>query len=71
MVITTNPWIYRIIVGMLGLLVLSVVLGGVVLGKDISQGILALASASVGGLVGFLVPSPMAKNTPGAQKPES
>lgn len=70
MVIATDPWVYRIVVGMLGLLVLSVVLGAVVLGKDISQGILALASASVGGLVGLLVPSPMTKNTPDTQKPE-
>jgi predicted membrane-bound spermidine synthase len=68
--ITNDPWVYRNIVGMLGLLVLSVVLGAVVLVKDISQGILALASASVGGLVGLLVPSLMTKNTPGAQKPE-
>lgn len=65
MVFTTDPWIYRVVVGVLGLLVLSVVLGAVVLGKDIPQGILALGSAAVGGLVGLLVPSPMTKsNTP-------
>ncbi len=49
---TADPWIYRIVVAVLGLLVLIVVLGAVVLGKDIPQGILALGSASVGGLVG-------------------
>lgn len=64
MVFSTDPWIYRIVVGVLGLLVLIVVLGAVILGKDIPQGILALGSASVGGLVGLLVPLPKAKTAP-------
>ncbi len=68
MVFTTDPWIYRIVVGVLGLLVLSVVLGAVILGKEIPQGILALGSASVGGLVGLLVPSPIAKSAPPAKQ---
>jgi len=63
---TADPWIYRFVVGVLGLLVLIVVFGAVVLGKDIPQGILALGSAAVGGLVGLLVPSPVAKSTPPA-----
>ena len=65
---TTDPWIYRIVVGVLGLLALSVVLGALVLmmfgGKDIPQGILALGSAAVGGLVGLLVPAPVGRSIP-------
>ena len=68
MVFMTDPWIYRIVVGVLGVLVLSVVLGAVVLGKDIPQGILALGSAAVGGLVGLLVPSPMTKSNTAAER---
>lgn len=62
---TTDPWIYRMVVGVLGLAVLAVVIGGIILaitsGKDVPQGILAIGSAAVGGLVGLLVPSPLAK----------
>ena len=60
---STDPWIYRMVVGVLGLVVLAVVIGGLVIqlqvGKDIPQGILAIGSAAVGGLVGLLVPSPI------------
>jgi len=63
--ITSDPLVYRMVVGMLGALVLIVALGAIALmmfnGKDIPQGILALGSAAVGGLVGLLVPSPIAK----------
>jgi hypothetical protein len=67
--IPSDPWIYRIVVGILGLLMLIVVVGALVLtmsgGKDIPQGILALGSAAVGGLVGVLVPSPVGRtNSP-------
>jgi hypothetical protein len=62
----SDPWIYRSIVGILGLISLMVVIGALVLmmssGKDIPQGILALGSAAVGGLVGVLVPSPVGRN---------
>jgi len=62
----SDPWIYRIVVGILGLVTLSVVIGALVLtmssGKDIPQGILALGSAAVGGLVGLLVPSPVGRS---------
>lgn len=64
-VFTVDPLIYRIVVAVLGALVLIVAVGTLVLmmfnGKDIPQGILALASAAVGGLVGLLVPSPVAQ----------
>jgi hypothetical protein len=60
---STDPWIYRMVVGVLGLVVLAVVIGGLLLqmqiGKDIPQGILAIGSAAAGGLVGLLVPSPI------------
>ena len=53
------------VIGVLGLAVLAVVIGGIILavttGKDVPQGILAIGSAAVGGLVGLLVPSPLAK----------
>jgi len=60
---SVDPWIYRMVVGVLGLVVLAVVIGAMLLqiqgGKDISQGILAIGSAATGGLVGLLVPSPI------------
>jgi hypothetical protein len=63
--ITSDPLVYRMVVGVLGALVLIVALGAIVLvmfnGKDVPQGILALGSAAVGGLVGLLVPSPVEK----------
>jgi len=64
-VYSTDPWIYRVVVGVLGLVVLVVVVGGILLaffgGKDVPQGILAIGSAAAGGLVGLLVPSPIAR----------
>jgi predicted membrane-bound spermidine synthase len=61
----SDPVIYRIVVGVLGALVLIVALGAFVLmmfdGKDITQGVLALGSAAVGGLVGVLIPSPIVR----------
>lgn len=61
----SDPWVYRMVVGVLGLVVLAVVIGGILLvlfnGRDIPQGVLAIGSAAAGGLVGLLVPSPMAK----------
>jgi hypothetical membrane protein len=60
-----DPWIYRIVVIVLGIVVLSVVIGGVLLAiasKEVPQGILAIGSAAAGGLVGLLVPSPVGKS---------
>lgn len=67
---STDPWIYRMVVGVLGLVMLAVVIGGLLLAvlspKDLPQGILAIGSAAAGGLVGLLVPSPVAKSNPAA-----
>ncbi|GAB2884795.1 hypothetical protein GCM10027046_11680 [Uliginosibacterium flavum] len=57
-----DPWIYRMVVGFLGMTVLSTVIGGMVImatsGSNISEGIIALGSAAVGALAGLLAPSP-------------
>ncbi|MDP5240554.1 hypothetical protein Q9Q94_13500 [Uliginosibacterium sp. 31-16] len=57
-----DPWIYRMVVGFLGLTVLSTVIGGMVItatsGSNVSEGIIALGSAAVGALAGLLAPSP-------------
>ncbi len=59
---SADPWIYRMIVGVLGLVMLAVVIGGLLSVKDMPQGILAIGSAAVGGLVGLLVPSPVSRS---------
>jgi hypothetical protein len=62
---STDPWIYRVVVGVLGLTVLVVVIGGILfgilVGRDMPQGVLALGSTAIGGLVGLLVPSPLSR----------
>ena len=53
-------WIYRIIVLALGLTVVASILGAIGLamtGKTIPEVLVALGSAAIGGLAGFLVPS--------------
>ena len=53
-------WIYRIIVLALGLTVVVSILGAIGLamtGKTIPGVLVALVSAAIGGLAGFLVPS--------------
>jgi hypothetical protein len=64
---SSDPWIYRIVVVVLGLVVLLVVIGGIILalttGKDVPQGVLAIGSAAAGGLVGLLVPSPVNRSS--------
>ncbi len=53
-------WIYRIIVLALGLSVVVSILGAIGLamtGKTIPEVLVALGSAAIGGLAGFLVPS--------------
>jgi len=58
----TDVAIYRMVVGCLGLTVLSTVIGGFILtfksGAAIPEGLIALGSAAVGALAGLLAPSP-------------
>lgn len=64
--LTTDNWIYRLVVVFLGLTILSTVVGGIYLsiiakgqqGIELSQGIVAIGSAAVGALAGLLAPSP-------------
>jgi hypothetical protein len=62
----TDPVIYRMVVGCLGLTVISTVIGGFVLtfqsGAEIPAGLIALGSAAVGALAGLLAPSPAARS---------
>lgn len=57
-----DSWIYRIVVGALGLIVLITIIGQVYImantEKYLTEGIIALASAAVGALSGLLAPSP-------------
>lgn len=56
-----DNWIYRIVVGSLGLVILIAVVGGIYLAlqdKKLPEGIIALSSAAVGALAGLLAPSP-------------
>jgi hypothetical protein len=57
----SDPWIYRMVVFFLGMIVVITVLGGMLhTGKDqISDGIIAIGSAAVGAMAGLLAPSPM------------
>ena len=53
-------WLYRIIVGALSLTVVASLIGAIALamtGKDTPEVLVALGSAAIGGLAGFLVPS--------------
>lgn len=57
----SDPWIYRIVVSVLGLVVLAAVIGAIVLGFQwitIPETLTALGSAAVGALAGLLAPSP-------------
>jgi len=57
-----DPWIYRMVVGLLGIVMVTGMCGALVLaldGKDKPPDIfLALGSAAVGALAGILAPSP-------------
>src|SRR6516225_8082602 len=58
----TDPWIYRIVVGGLGLAVLFTIAAAAYLAgqdKKIPDGMIAIGSAAVGALAGLLVPSPL------------
>lgn len=55
-------WLYRMIVAALGLTIVVSILGAIGLamtGKPIPEILVALGSAAIGGLAGFLVPSHM------------
>jgi hypothetical protein len=57
-----DKWIYRMVVGVLGLTVISSLVGAIVLtivGQSTPEVIVALGSASIGGLAGLLAPSPV------------
>jgi hypothetical protein len=60
----TQPdvWLYRIVVAVLGLTVVSSIVGTVALamaGQSTPEVIVALGSAAIGGLAGLLTPSPL------------
>ena len=55
-----DVWLYRIIVAALGLTVVASVVGAITLamtGQSTPEVLVALGSAAIGGLAGFLVPS--------------
>lgn len=57
----TDPLLYRLVVGALGLALLLTLVGGLILaglGKAIPDGLIALGAASGGALGGLLAPSP-------------
>lgn len=61
-VLQSDPWVYRMVVGSLGLTVLGTVIGSLIItgtsAQDIPAGVVALGSAAVGALAGLLAPSP-------------
>ena len=67
----SDPWIYRMVVGALGIVAVGAVLGTIVLAAraggsaiSIPDVLTALGSAAIGALAGILVPSPNAKSNP-------
>jgi hypothetical protein len=61
----TDVWIYRMVVGALGLTVLLAIIGSVglvALGRQTPEAVVALGSAAVGALAGLLAPSPSSKS---------
>ncbi len=60
----SDIWIYRIVVGALGLTLLVALSGAIALafaGKPIPDSLIAFGSGCVGALAGLLAPSPMAR----------
>ena len=56
-----NVWLYRMVVAVLGLTVVASVVGAIALtlrGQSTPEVIVAMGSATVGGLAGLLGPSP-------------
>ena len=59
-----DKWLYRMVVAVLGLTVVSSVVGTLALamaGQSTPEVIVALGSAAIGGLAGLLAPSPMTR----------
>lgn len=59
----TDPWVYRLVVGLLGTTALTVVFGCIAYSLmkasgDLPSGLVALGSAAVGALAGLLAPAP-------------
>jgi hypothetical protein len=55
-------WLYRIVVAVLGITVVSSILGAIALamsGQSTPEVLIALGSAAIGGLAGLLAPSPL------------
>lgn len=66
----TDVWIYRLVVGALGLIVLLAVAGSIYLtslgqgdGRKVPEILVAIGSAAVGALAGLLAPSPRQSQT--------
>jgi hypothetical protein len=59
-----DVWIYRMVVGTLGLAVLASIIVAIVIamsGKELPQILVAIGSSAVGALAGLLAPSPASK----------
>ena len=61
--LSSDKWVYRIVVGILGLIALTALAGGLLLAykkpeKELPQMLVALGSTAVGALAGLLAPSP-------------
>jgi hypothetical protein len=57
-----DKWLYRMVVLVLGLTLVSSILGTIVLamaGQSTPEVVVALGSAAIGGLAGLLAPSPV------------
>ncbi len=62
----TDPWIYRLVVGFLGITLILTVIGGFTLvltgqTQPVPEGLIAIGSAAVGALAGLLAPSPVSR----------
>lgn len=59
-----DPWVYRIVVLVLGLAVFASLIGAIILtiqDHSTPELLIALGSAAMGGLAGLLAPSPLNK----------
>lgn len=57
-------WLYRMIIAAFGLTLVATVIGAIVLAmtqKQTPEALVALGSAAIGGLAGFLVPTQLRK----------
>jgi hypothetical protein len=60
----SDPWVYRLVVGLLGAVTLIGMIGALYLagtGKEAPQVVVALGSGAIGALTGVLAPSPTRK----------